>query len=165
MRQVEAQRSKNQRLPSPLCFVLPKEMSRVGWSRLASVSLLLAVSLLGPATSAMASERPTLRTLRQKYQGQRVVVIGREMTLGLLSWKEAKEISPGRYRQTYDSLPVTYNGKEATVIAVQLHQRMQELESNACILQLPSCSPEPTEQRQNVFGEMVGDDVPVDALV
>lgn len=165
MRQVEAQKSNNQRLPSPLCFVLPKEMSRVGWSRLASVSLLLAVSLLGPATSAMASERPTLRTLRQKYQGQRVVVIARETTIGLPSWREAKEISPGRYRQASDPLPVTYNGKEATIIAVQLHQMIPELESYACIVKLPSCSPEPTEQRQNVFGETVGDDAPVDASI
>jgi hypothetical protein len=76
---------------------------------------------------SLSGRQQTLRSIRQTYLNQAVVVTGTPQVLagknGLLEWESAKEQN-GRYvdPDMLDKLPDSYRGKTAKVIAVQMNR-------------------------------------------
>jgi hypothetical protein len=78
-----------------------------------------------PGSVAVGSKfrEGTLNAVRQKYLGKRIVIKDTSSGRGvLLEWTVAHQDSIGRFVYSpFDHLSAMYNGKEATVIAVQLN--------------------------------------------
>lgn len=80
-------------------------------------------SLADSAPNGASYREGTLNSVRQKYLGKRIVI--RDTTVPgrgvLVEWTLARQGDRGRFVSSpFDLLPAMYNGKEATVIAVQL---------------------------------------------
>lgn len=110
------------------------------FSRLALVGLLPVICLGLLATPLQATQKPTLGQLREKYLGQKLVVKDVLLTEGgslggrLLNWALAERKAEGRYetKSGYRHLLAEYNGREGSVIAVQLNSlKLRDQRTNA----------------------------------
>jgi hypothetical protein len=88
-------------------------------------------ALVAVSTFVAAQQTETLRSVKQRYLNQRVVLIGNVTDKlasqpVLMQWNLGIE-SAGRYNTDWESfLPATYKGKTATVIAIQLNNLLEK---------------------------------------
>lgn len=116
------------------------------------------LSLLSFSGLALPQDSPNLRkqltsgatfgTVRRIFSNQKVVIRGRVVNLSgsvLIDWHIVRKNDDGRYEgSVLDNLPSTYQGKTATVLALQIKETKQR------------------ELRPNALGEIVSSDDTVD---